>query len=149
MTEETDAIAVIVSEETGAISMAVGGKIERDLSVEHLRELLSMELRRYMSPVGLPTVGPPSDDTDTGQESPLRAGAQMSARRRVHAGNGAAAMMSFLRRWVLHNFWLKVLSLVLARGCGWRFRRIRNRRKWRCECRSSFSMYHRDWRSAR
>jgi hypothetical protein len=25
-------------------------------------------------------------------------------------------MMGFLRRWVLHNFWLKVLSLVLATG---------------------------------
>ena len=25
-------------------------------------------------------------------------------------------MMNFLRRWVLHNFWLKVLSLVLATG---------------------------------
>ena len=25
-------------------------------------------------------------------------------------------MMSFLRRWVLHNFWLKALSLVLATG---------------------------------
>jgi hypothetical protein len=25
-------------------------------------------------------------------------------------------MMSFLRRWVLHNFWLKVLSLVMATG---------------------------------
>jgi hypothetical protein len=24
--------------------------------------------------------------------------------------------MSFLRRWVLHNFWLKVLSVVLATG---------------------------------
>ena len=32
-----------------------------------------------MSPVALPTVGPPSDDSDTGEESPLRAGAQMSA----------------------------------------------------------------------
>ena len=60
ITEETDAIAVIVSEETGAISMAVGGKIERDLTVEQLRERLSGELRRYMSPVGLPTVGPPA-----------------------------------------------------------------------------------------
>ena len=29
ITEETDAIAVICSEETGAISFAVGGKIER------------------------------------------------------------------------------------------------------------------------
>jgi diadenylate cyclase len=79
ITEETDAIAVIVSEETGAISMAVGGKIERDLSVEHLRELLSMELRRYMSPVALPTVGPQSDDSDAAEGSTLRAGAQIGA----------------------------------------------------------------------
>ncbi|MGB0007410.1 MAG: diadenylate cyclase CdaA, partial [Candidatus Sulfotelmatobacter sp.] len=40
ITEETDAIAVIVSEETGAISMAVGGKIDRDLTAEQLRERL-------------------------------------------------------------------------------------------------------------
>ncbi len=79
ITEETDAIAVIVSEESGAISLAVGGKIERDLTVEHLRELLSMELRRYMSPVGLPTVAPPSEESDGALESPLRASAQMSA----------------------------------------------------------------------
>ena len=78
ITEETDAIAVIVSEETGAISMAVGGKIERDLTVEQLRERLSSELRRYMSPVALPTVGPPTDESDSNQESPLRAGVQMS-----------------------------------------------------------------------
>jgi diadenylate cyclase len=77
ITEETDAIAVIVSEETGAISMAVGGSIERDLTVEQLRERLGSELRRYMSPVALPTVGPPSDDSDAAEGSPLRAGAQM------------------------------------------------------------------------
>ena len=79
ITEETDAIAVIVSEETGAISMAVGGSIERDLTVEQLRERLGGELRRYMSPVALPTVRPPSDDSDAGEVSSLRAGAQMSA----------------------------------------------------------------------
>ncbi len=28
-------------------------------------------------------------------------------------------MMGFLRRWVLHNFWLKVLSLVIATGLWW------------------------------
>jgi YbbR domain-containing protein len=28
-------------------------------------------------------------------------------------------MISFLRRWVLHNFWLKVLSLALATGLWW------------------------------
>jgi diadenylate cyclase len=75
ITEETDAIAVIVSEESGAISMAVGGKIERDLTAEQLRERLSAELRRYMSPVALPTVVAQNEESDTG----LRAGAQMSA----------------------------------------------------------------------
>jgi diadenylate cyclase len=55
ITEETDAIAVIVSEETGAISVATGGTIERDLSGEQLRERLSKLLRRHMSPSALPT----------------------------------------------------------------------------------------------
>ena len=75
ITEETDAIAVIVSEETGAISMAVGGKIDRDLTAEQLRERLSNELRRYMAPVALPTVVVQNDESDAG----LRAGAQLSA----------------------------------------------------------------------
>jgi diadenylate cyclase len=79
ITEETDAIAVIVSEETGAISLAAGGKIERDLTVEQLRGRLSSELRRYMSPVVLPTVGPQNDESDAGEESPLRARAQIGA----------------------------------------------------------------------
>ena len=72
ITEETDAIAVIVSEETGAISVAVGGKIERDLSVEQLRERLSSELRRYMSPVTLPTAIAQEDESDAARDSPLR-----------------------------------------------------------------------------
>jgi len=55
ITEETDAIAVICSEETGAISFAIGGRIERDLTVEQLRERLSGELRRHITPVPLPT----------------------------------------------------------------------------------------------
>jgi diadenylate cyclase len=80
ITEETDAIAVIVSEETGAISMAVGGKIDRDLTVEQLREALGHELKRYMSPVGLPTVAR-ADESDAAMEAPLRAGAGMSAER--------------------------------------------------------------------
>jgi len=45
ITEESDAIALVVSEETGAISIAVGGKLERDLGEEELKvrlkELLS------------------------------------------------------------------------------------------------------------
>ncbi len=55
ITEETDAIAVIVSEETGAISLAVGGSIERDITVEQLRTRLSALLHRYVPPATLPT----------------------------------------------------------------------------------------------
>jgi diadenylate cyclase len=55
VTEETDAIAVIVSEETGQISLAIGGHIERDLTVEQLRERLGRLLRRYVPPSTLPT----------------------------------------------------------------------------------------------
>jgi diadenylate cyclase len=55
ITEETDAIAVIASEETGAISIAVAGNIERDITVEELRERLSELLRRYVPPTTLPT----------------------------------------------------------------------------------------------
>src|SRR6266478_5033196 len=55
ITEETDAIAVVVSEETGAISLAVAGNFGRDLSVEQLRVRLSTLLRRYVPPATLPT----------------------------------------------------------------------------------------------
>ena len=73
ITEETDAIAVICSEETGAISLAIGGQIERDLTVEQLRERMSSELRRYMAPVTLPTsIGQKNDESDAAMDSPLR-----------------------------------------------------------------------------
>jgi len=73
ITEETDAIAVIVSEETGAISLAVGGNIERDLTVDQLRARMSSELQRYMSPVTLPTaIGPGEEGNEL--SSPLRTG---------------------------------------------------------------------------
>ncbi len=55
ITEETDAVAVIISEETGTISMAVAGSIERDLTVERLRERLSHLLRRYAPAPSLPS----------------------------------------------------------------------------------------------
>lgn len=55
VTEETDALAVIVSEETGSISLAVAGKIERDLTIEQLRSRLGELLRRYVPPSTLPT----------------------------------------------------------------------------------------------
>ncbi len=40
ITEETDAVAIIVSEETGTISLAIGGKITRDLDGTSLRAAL-------------------------------------------------------------------------------------------------------------
>ena len=73
ITEETDAIAVICSEETGAISLAVGGRIERDLSVEQLRDRLGSELRRRIIPVTLPTpiARKMDDESDAALDSPL------------------------------------------------------------------------------
>lgn len=73
ITEETDAIAVICSEETGAISLAVGGRIERDLTVEQLRERLGSELRRHMTPVALPTpiAQPIDEESDAALNSPF------------------------------------------------------------------------------
>ena len=75
ITEETDAIAVIVSEETGYISMAVAGNIERDITVEYLRERLSELLGSYVPPSALPTMTPDDEEgTKLKQagEEPLR-----------------------------------------------------------------------------
>ena len=44
ISEETDAIAVIVSEETGTISVAVGGMLKRYLAPQTLERLLTNEL---------------------------------------------------------------------------------------------------------
>lgn len=41
ITEETDAVAVVVSEETGIVSLALGGAIEMGITVERLGERLS------------------------------------------------------------------------------------------------------------
>jgi len=48
ITEETDAVAVIVSEETGFISLAVAGRIERDLTPDQLRVRLGELLHRTL-----------------------------------------------------------------------------------------------------
>ena len=70
ITEETDAIAVIVSEETGAISLAVAGNIERSLTVDQLRKRLGELLRRYLPPSALPT--PIANDADALRPEPGR-----------------------------------------------------------------------------
>lgn len=46
ITEETDAIVVVVSEETGAISLAYNGRLRRGLGQDRLRRVLSSMLRR-------------------------------------------------------------------------------------------------------
>ena len=82
ITEETDAVAVIISEETGTISMAVAGTIERELTVERLRERLSALLRRYAPAPSLPSPveenfideEPPSSQLSRRQDAGLRPG---------------------------------------------------------------------------
>ena len=44
MSENCDAVVVIVSEETGTISVAIGGMLKRHLAPETLRKLLTQEL---------------------------------------------------------------------------------------------------------
>jgi len=46
ITEETDAIVVVVSEETGSISIAYNSRLRRGLSPERLRRVLTSMLRR-------------------------------------------------------------------------------------------------------
>ncbi|MFC2171551.1 diadenylate cyclase CdaA [Acidobacteriota bacterium] len=57
VTEETDAVAVVVSEETGAISAAVNGKITRNLTAEGLKywfdRVLVQESKAAKVPFGL------------------------------------------------------------------------------------------------
>jgi diadenylate cyclase len=71
ITEETDAIAVIVSEETGGISLALAGRIERDISVESLRGRLSRLLRTYVAPAVLPTPVSEPGSSAMGSENEL------------------------------------------------------------------------------
>ncbi len=41
ITEETDAVAIIVSEETGTISVAIHGKLETHIDMGTLRDMLT------------------------------------------------------------------------------------------------------------
>ena len=44
ISEESDAIAIIVSEETGRISVAIGGKLNYNLSVDEVKLIILDEL---------------------------------------------------------------------------------------------------------
>lgn len=50
LSEETDAIVVVVSEETGAISYAHHGRLVRNVSLEHLRDFLTRMLVKAPRP---------------------------------------------------------------------------------------------------
>ncbi len=53
MSEQSDAIIVVVSEETGAVSVACNGKLQTKLDRERLRSNLRALLEPYSSPLGL------------------------------------------------------------------------------------------------
>ena len=44
ITEKSDSLSLVVSEETGNISIAINGKLYRDLNEERLRNMLSINL---------------------------------------------------------------------------------------------------------
>ena len=45
LSEQTDAVVVVVSEETGVISLAAGGSLRRYLTESRLREQLAFHLQ--------------------------------------------------------------------------------------------------------
>jgi diadenylate cyclase len=65
ITEDTDAVALVVSEETGTISMVVGGRIRRGLDATALRQALyeSMEMEKDRQ-VALPSAAAPANDRE-------------------------------------------------------------------------------------
>lgn len=58
ITEETDSLAVAVSEQTGAISLAYSGTIERDITAEQLSGRLRQVLQQPASGAALPSLVP-------------------------------------------------------------------------------------------
>jgi diadenylate cyclase len=82
LTEETDAVVIVVSEETGQISVAHGGRLEQDLEADGLRALLTKKLtpaphrgnwpvegvRRFLGSI-IPAKSVGTDEATTGTEA--------------------------------------------------------------------------------
>jgi diadenylate cyclase len=62
VTEDTDALAVVVSEETGVISLVAGGRIRRDLDAASLKAALldALEVEQAAEPASTPAAGLPA-----------------------------------------------------------------------------------------
>ena len=111
LSEETDAVVVVVSEETGAISYAYKGQLVRGVTLEELRAFLTSVLRH---PGPLPQLAglAPVPDRRSRQAGPGAVAKADSAA--AATTNGARQMITFLRHLVLEDFWLKLFSLALA-----------------------------------
>jgi len=79
MSNEADAVVIIVSEETGAISVAIRGRLRRALTVDALREVLKKELS-----VKMPEE---SASTEKGETKTAKSAVKKAA----HDGAGQAA----------------------------------------------------------
>ena len=66
ITEETDAVAIVVSEETGSLSFASGGQIERGLTLDALR----MKLRESFGQKSQARAVSPVETTNEGPSTP-------------------------------------------------------------------------------
>lgn len=84
ITEEADAVAVVISEETGQISLAAGGAVEQNISLERLRtrltELLGVPISPAVLPISTLTAEPevtpmaPQDTMETAEQTSRTSG---------------------------------------------------------------------------
>lgn len=85
ISQETDAVVVVVSEESGKISLAEAGKLTRGLSVEELRGLLVLKLNRGL--VGKITRAAEEQEARTG-DATLDLGAEVGGGNGTGGGGG-------------------------------------------------------------
>jgi len=84
LTEETDAIVIVVSEETGTISISTRGRLSRDFSETRLRRFLTAVLVR--EPVGQAPWRRLGRDLDLGMEHLTPTGGEAEAEERPDVG---------------------------------------------------------------